>query len=93
MLHRHLEMRRRKKRVALETLVEEGLLRGIPEDITGSSDTWEVEYESAAGAEDDPFFIEDVPLEPLPGEDAPGVWDVHSGSDLVSLRGEQYSEW
>ncbi|MEE2776170.1 MAG: type II secretion system protein [Acidobacteriota bacterium] len=77
---------------SLETLVEEGLMRAIPDDITGSSDTWVPEYEPL-GEDDDPLFPGDVPIEPLPGEEARGIWDVRSGSELVSLRGEAYSEW
>lgn len=71
----------------LEALVSEGYLREIPVDpFTKSSDTWVVEYEQV-----DPDF---VPAE-TDGEEggAPGIIDVHSGTDEVSLEGEPYSTW
>lgn len=62
----------------LESLVEDGYLRKLPVDpFTGAPD-WEEVY-----AEADP----DRPGEP------PGVYDVHSTSELVSLEGTPYSEW
>jgi len=65
---------------SLEELVTEKYLRGIPRDpITGSTETWET-----------------VPPEALPesGELAEGgVFDVHSGSDVVGLNGIPYREW
>jgi general secretion pathway protein G len=71
----------------LDSLVEAGYLRKVPRDpITRSTDTWVVEYE-----EIDPEF---APAETdLPEGGAPGVIDVHSGSDELSLDGEAYSEW
>lgn len=71
----------------LEELVERGYLRSIPIDpITKSADTWVVVYEEI-----------DPELEPaetdLPEDGQPGIWDVHSGSELTSLDGEPYSEW
>ncbi len=64
---------------SLETLVDEGYLREIPEDpFTKSSDTWEVEYENP----------EDV------GEDyEPGIIDVKSGYSGKALDGTNYDEW
>jgi general secretion pathway protein G len=63
---------------SLETLVEEGYLRKLPEDpITRAAD-WTPVY-----AEPDP----DRPAE------APGVYDVKSASELVSLAGTPYNEW
>ncbi len=72
---------------SLEALVEEGYLRAIPVDpITKSADTWEVVFE-----EIDP---EALPAETdLPEFGEPGIIDVHSGSDEVSLDGTPYSEW
>jgi general secretion pathway protein G len=72
---------------SLEELVDEGYLRHIPIDpMTKSAETWEVEYEEldpdAPPAETD-----------LPEDQAPGIFDVHSGSDRVSLDGVPYSEW
>jgi general secretion pathway protein G len=64
---------------ALETLVEEGYIRKVPNDpITGSSDTWTIE--NAEASDEDP-------------DAAAGVIDVHSGSDETALDGSQYSEW
>ena len=72
---------------SLEALVDEGYLRSMPRDpITQSSETWQVVYE-----EIDP---EELPAETdLPEDFQPGVIDVHSGSELLSLNGTPYSEW
>ncbi len=65
---------------SLEDLVTEKYLRAIPRDpFTGRNDTWRVE-----------------PPEALPdsGDLAEGgVFDVHSGSELVGLNGIPYREW
>lgn len=71
----------------LEALEEEGYFRKIPRDpITGSSDTWILEYDTP-----------DPELEPAEtdfGEyGAPGVIDVRSGSPKNSLNGDAYGEW
>lgn len=64
---------------ALEDLVTEGYLRGIPVDpITESRDTWVVEY---------------APWEMLDQGDIAGIWDVHSGARGEGLDGTPYSEW
>ncbi|HEX5484107.1 MAG TPA: type II secretion system protein [Terriglobia bacterium] len=65
---------------SLEDLVDAGYLRGgIPVDpVTGSSDTWKAD-------------IEDTPSSG--GQSAPGVVDVHSGSDATSLEGTPYNSW
>jgi len=72
---------------ALEALVEEGYLRVLPRDpITRSSETWLVEYEE--------FDPEMEPAETdVPEDGQPGIIDVHSGSDRLSLAGTPYSEW
>ena len=72
---------------SLEALVEEGYLRAVPIDpLTDSNSTWIVVYE-----EIDP---EAPPAETDLGEDgAPGVIDVRSGSELLSIDGEPYSSW
>jgi general secretion pathway protein G len=63
---------------SLESLVEDGYLRKLPQDpITRAPDWVEV------FAEPDP----DRPGEP------PGVYDVHSASEEQSLTGTPYSEW
>lgn len=65
---------------SLEELVEAGYLRGgVPADpFTRSNQTWQVD-------------IEDVPVGP--SQAVPGIVDVHSGSDEVSLDGTPYSSW
>jgi general secretion pathway protein G len=77
---------------SLDTLVEEGYLRKIPEDpMTGSDATWVTE----------PCQGEDADLTALQGSEddfqgslgGPGIWDVHSGSGNSGLAGTPYSEW
>jgi len=65
---------------SLDDLVQGGYLRGgLPVDpFTGSTQTWQAD-------------IEEVPLSPE--ETVPGVVDVHSGSNAVSLEGTPYSSW
>lgn len=65
---------------SLDELVEAGYLRGgVPVDpFTRSNQTWQVD-------------IEDVPVGP--SQAVPGIVDVHSGSDEVSLDGTPYSSW
>ncbi len=63
---------------SLETLVEDGYLRKLPEDPFTQATDWTPVY-----AEPDP----DKPSEP------PGVYDVKSASELVSLAGTPYNEW
>jgi general secretion pathway protein G len=63
---------------SLETLVEEGYLRKLPEDPFTRSADWTPVY-----AEPDP----DRPAE------APGVYDVKSASEILSLAGTPYNEW
>ncbi len=63
---------------SLETLVQEGYLRKLPEDPFTRSTDWLAVFE-----ESDP----DRPVE------APGVFDVKSNSTDVSLGGTPYAEW
>ena len=70
---------------SLEALVEAGYLRKVPNDITKRSDTWVSVYE-----EIDP---DSPPVESEGGDGQPGVIDVHSGSNAISLDGTPYSEW
>jgi general secretion pathway protein G len=63
---------------SLEALVEESYLRKLPEDPFTRAADWTPVY-----AEPDP----DRPAE------APGVYDVKSASELVSLAGTPYNEW
>lgn len=63
---------------SLDALVEDGYMRKLPVDpFTGAAD-WE-----PVMAEPDPD---------RPGE-IPGVYDVKSASELVSLLGTPYNEW
>jgi general secretion pathway protein G len=75
----------------LEALVDGGLLRAIPVDpFTKSADTWVLTYEGEEVDEEvTDLFGEEVPLD----GDERGIVDVHSGSDLMSLDGEPFSEW
>ncbi|MDF1581338.1 MAG: type II secretion system protein [Desulfuromonadales bacterium] len=64
---------------SLDDLVAKRYLRQLPKDpFTDSADTWE-----------------EVPPEPMEdGTVVPGgVFDVHSGSDLMGLDGTPYREW
>ena len=62
---------------SLQSLVEDGYLRRIPNDpITNGADWTEVPAEA----------------EPDSAEE-PGIYDVHSSSEETSLSGQAYSEW
>lgn len=64
---------------SLDDLVREGYLRVIPYDpITGSNDSWKTIMEDPSQSVD---------------QNEPGLWDVKSGSDKLSLEGTPYSEW
>jgi general secretion pathway protein G len=63
----------------LQDLVSEGYLRQIPIDpMTGSTETWRVIMEDALASAN---------------QTEPGIFDVRSGSDKVSLDGTPYAEW
>jgi len=60
---------------AMDDLVGEGYIRGIPRDpFTNSTDTWQFIYNSEQ-------------------EEEQGIYDVHSGSDMVAVDGTAYNEW
>ncbi len=60
---------------AMDDLVGEGYIRGIPRDpFTNSADTWQFIYNSEQ-------------------EEEQGIYDVHSGSDMVAVDGTPYNEW
>ncbi|MGA7293526.1 MAG: type II secretion system protein [Terriglobales bacterium] len=65
---------------SLQDLVTAGYMPSIPEDITGSVDTW-VPEES-----DDTIMT-------LEQKDTGGVIGVHSGSDQIGSDGTPYSKW
>jgi general secretion pathway protein G len=63
----------------LQDLVSDGYLRNIPKDpITDSTDTWQTE-----NAEPDPNNV----------SAEPGIVNVKSGSEEMSMEGTKYSEW
>ncbi|HTV02964.1 MAG TPA: type II secretion system protein [Luteitalea sp.] len=64
---------------SLSTLVTDGYLRALPDDpFTQSSSTWQ-----------------EVPAEPDASNPTaePGVYNVKSGSEKISMKGTPYSEW
>ncbi|RMH15564.1 MAG: type II secretion system protein [Acidobacteria bacterium] len=70
----------------LEELVEEGYLRDVPLDPITDQREWALEYEV--------FDEEFEPAETdLPEDGAPGIIDVHSLSEDLSLDGTPYNEW
>jgi general secretion pathway protein G len=78
---------------SLEELVEKGLLRAVPVDpFTKSAETWVLTYEDEdenGGSANAGLFDDDT----LFDEEERGIIDVHSGSELLSIDGEPYSEW
>jgi general secretion pathway protein G len=79
----------------LATLVTDGYLRSIPADpMTKSRDTWVLEYEQIEA--DDESASSDSGGTGTEGSTelaAPGIIDVHSGSDATALDGTAYKEW
>jgi general secretion pathway protein G len=65
---------------SLQDLVDSNYLRGgLPVDpMTRSNETWQA-------------VTEDVPISPQ--QAIPGIVDVHSGSDEISLDGTPYNSW
>ena len=63
----------------LQVLVSEGYLQILPVDpMTGSYQTWRTVMEDASQSI---------------SQSEPGIFDVHSGSDKMSLDGTAYAEW
>jgi general secretion pathway protein G len=63
----------------LQDLVTEGYLQKLPVDpMTGNNQTWRTVMEDASQSI---------------SQSEPGIFDVHSGSDKMSLDGTAYSEW
>jgi general secretion pathway protein G len=63
----------------LQDLVQEGYLREVPRDpITGNNTSWRTIMEDATQAT---------------SSTEPGIFDVRSGSDKMSLEGTPYSDW
>ena len=63
---------------SLEDLVEAKYLKTVPEDITGSSNTWQVDEDETI-----------MSLE----QTEPGITGVHSGSNQTASDGTAYSSW
>ena len=64
---------------ALQDLVSDGYLRDVPIDpMTGSNQTWRIVQEDSTQAVD---------------QNNPGIFDIKSGSDKISLEGSPYSNW
>lgn len=63
---------------SLEDLVQANYIKTIPEDITGSTDTWQVEEDETI-----------MSLE----QTEPGITGVHSGSNQTASDGTAYSSW
>jgi general secretion pathway protein G len=63
---------------SLEVLVTDGYMRKLPLDPMTNQANWEL-----------------VPAEPDPDnpEEQPGVYDVHSASEQLSMSGTPYNEW
>ncbi len=63
----------------LNDLVSDGYLRQIPVDpITGTADSWKIIMEDSSNTVN---------------QSEPGIFDVRSSSDKISLEGTPYSEW
>jgi general secretion pathway protein G len=62
----------------LNDLVAEGYLRAIPIDPIMGNDNWRTINEDSLTAVD---------------QTEPGIYDIRSQSDLISLEGTPYSEW
>ena len=69
---------KRKAPQQLDDLIQEGYLKVIPEDITGSNTTWTTDTEDPEKAWD---------------RDNPGITAVHSGSNEAGSDGRPYSSW
>jgi general secretion pathway protein G len=88
MLHSHLQTLRtvideytfdkKKAPQMLQDLVTEGYLRAVPLDPITGNDEWRTIQEDSLTAVD---------------QTEPGIYDVRSLSDQISLEGTPYSEW
>ncbi len=70
---------KKKEPQQLQDLVDAGYIKYIPEDITGSTTTWQT--------------VTVDPEHAVNPDDAGGITGVHSGSDQTALDGSQYSTW
>ena len=64
---------------SLQDLVTDGYLKDVPFDpMTGNNSSWKTIMEDAGQSVN---------------QSEPGIFDVRSGSDKISLEGTPYSEW
>jgi general secretion pathway protein G len=64
---------------SLQDLVSEGYLRQVPEDpIVGNNTSWKIIMEDSLT---------------MVNQTEPGIFDIRSSSDKMSLEGTPYSEW
>lgn len=63
---------------SLDELATAGYLRTLPRDITGSADTWQIEYSD---------------LVISPEQTTTGISDVRSGSPALATDGTPYNTW
>ena len=73
-------MDKQKAPQSLNDLVTEKYLKELPQDITGSVDTWETEPG-------------DGTIMSLDQKDTGGIIGVHSGSNQIGSDGKAYSSW
>jgi general secretion pathway protein G len=62
----------------LQDLVSDGYLKKMPLDPITNTDQWKIVMEDASQAIN---------------QSEPGIFDIHSNSDKISLDGTSYSEW
>ena len=75
----HYTYDKQKAPQSLQDLVSEGYLRQVPVDpMTGSAQSWRTIMEDPGQAVN---------------QEQPGIWDVRSGSDRISLEGTAYADW
>ena len=76
---------------SLDSFIEAGYMKKIPTDpITQSSTSWVVVREEVPTDQQTTSPVEGAADQPPP---EPGVIDVKSGSEVVSLDGPSYNEW
>jgi general secretion pathway protein G len=69
---------------SLDEIVSLGYLRSVPVDpVTRSKDTWVLVYEEVTSEEQDE----------RQDQSAPGIIDIHSGSQETALDGTKYADW
>ena len=69
---------KQKAPTSLDDLVQAKYIKAIPDDITGSSNTWQVDEDETI-----------MSLE----QTEPGITGVHSGSNQTASDGTAYSSW